>query len=84
MVANCSTDSLKLTTAKKLADFQKKIGNKERLIKSWVNFENLNDPIERLSFPMAVGDAYDTGLINEAESQRHVFQGTLAHLNKYD
>ena len=49
-----------------------------------MNFKGISDNIEKLSFPLKIGDEYDTGAKNEVLAQIHVFQGVLDHLNEID
>lgn len=48
---------------------------------TWHNFSSVNDNVEKLLYPIESGDIYDRGLINEVDSQVHVFQGVLSKFN---
>ena len=65
------------------AKLEAEIADRQRLIFGWINFENIDDKVERLAYPLIIDDAYDTGAINEVISQTHVFQGVLRGMNEY-
>lgn len=48
---------------------------------AWDNFVAEQDDVEKLVYPMVVGDEYDKGETNEVLSQIHAFQGTLFKFN---
>lgn len=50
-------------------------------INTWDAFQNLEEDVEKLIYPMQSGDNYDTGKINEVLSQIYVFQGILSKFN---
>ena len=46
-----------------------------------MDFQDINDRVEKLTYPLEIGDKYDTGASNELYTQINVFQGSLEHLN---
>ena len=43
--------------------------------------QDINDRVEKLIYPLEIGDKYDTGASNELNTQINVFQGSLEYLN---
>ena len=53
----------------------------QNTIIAWNNFREERDNVEKLVYPMKIGDAYDKGCMNEVHSQVNVFQGSLYAFN---
>ena len=73
---------LKLINAKNLIGKQSDgSNNKTRNIISWDNFTSEQQDVEKLVYPIVIGDEYDKGCINEVRSQIDTFQGSLQKFN---
>lgn len=49
---------------------------------AWNNFRDAEEDVEKLIYPLKIGDEVDCGAVNEVLSQLDVFQGTLEHFNE--
>ena len=73
--------SIRAITYQEKAELEASIADSQRHIIGWNNFGKIDVNVERLAFPLAIGDDYDTGKMNEVISQTQVFHGALECMN---